>query len=135
MQNESVRHPFVWYQLPAIFWALLIFISSSIPSAMMPSFKLLDYDKLVHFSVYFLFAFFTYRALRYQTRLPLLARHALLWTVLLIMIYGASDEFHQYFVPGRVADVFDLSADTMGACVLVAGVWLRERFRTPARAD
>jgi VanZ family protein len=52
--------------------------------------------------------------------------------VLLVIVYGASDEFHQYFVPGRQADVFDLMADSLGAVVLVAGVWVWERMHPAA---
>ena len=39
------------------------------------------------------------------------------------MVYGLSDEFHQSFVPGRVADVRDLAADSIGALVSVFLVW------------
>ena len=48
-----------------------------------------------------MFAFFAYRAMRYQARFPLIARHALLLTMLAIIVYGASDEFHLRFVPGH----------------------------------
>ena len=41
----------------------------------------------------------------------------------LTALYGLSDEIHQRFVPGRVADVRDLMADTIGALVGVALVW------------
>jgi VanZ family protein len=101
----------------------------------MPNFSVFRFDKAIHFTIYFLFAFFTYRALRYQNRFPLLARRALLFTVILIALYGASDEVHQFFVPGRQADVLDLLADTMGACFLVAGVWWKQRFGTAIRTD
>jgi len=52
-------------------------------------------------------------------------------SVLAATVYGASDEFHQWFVPGRTADVFDLLADFAGsafaaAVILVVG-WLRRR--------
>ena len=36
-------------------------------------------------------------------------------------IYGASDEYHQYFVPGRVCDWVDWVADTLGATL---AAWL-----------
>ena len=135
MESGQTHSSFVWHQLPAFLWAVLIFVSSSIPSERMPNFTFVRFDKAIHFTIYFLFAFFTYRALRYQNRYPLLSRHALLFTVLLIALYGASDEFHQYFVPGRQADVFDLLADTMGACFLVAGVWWKERFHHAVETD
>ncbi|MEW6511472.1 MAG: VanZ family protein [Bacteroidota bacterium] len=130
-----MKHSFVRYQLPAILWAIVIFVSSSIPSDRVPPFVLFKFDKLVHFGVYFLLAFFTYRAIRYQSRWPLLADHALLFTVVLIAVYGATDEFHQYFVPGRSADLFDLLADTLGACLLVAAVWWKGRARPAAQAE
>ena len=38
--------------------------------------------------------------------------------------YGVFDEWHQSFVPGRVADIADLIADGVGATVTVFGLWL-----------
>jgi VanZ family protein len=37
------------------------------------------------------------------------------WSVLLVALYAASDEFHQRFVPGREATVHDVVIDTCGA--------------------
>ncbi len=39
------------------------------------------------------------------------------------MLYGFSDEFHQSFVPQRVADVRDLAADSIGALLAVSLIW------------
>ena len=41
--------------------------------------------------------------------------------VLLATLYGVTDEAHQWFVPGRTAEVTDLGADALGAAV-AAGV-------------
>ena len=41
--------------------------------------------------------------------------------VLLATLYGVIDEAHQWFVPGRTAEVTDLVADALGAAV-AAGV-------------
>ena len=135
MDDRTMKHSFMWYQLPALLWALLIYVSSSIPSERIPDFSIFRFDKAIHFCLYFLFSLFTYRALRYQDRFPRVARHALSLTLLAIVAYGASDEIHQYFVPGRQADVHDLLADTLGACVLVAGVWWKEWTKAPPRSD
>jgi VanZ family protein len=39
--------------------------------------------------------------------------------VLLGVALGLLDEFHQLFVPGRSAEIFDLVADTLGVCAAV----------------
>jgi VanZ family protein len=44
-------------------------------------------------------------------------RGALLLALSLASLYGATDEFHQSFVPGRSADVLDWLADTLGAAL------------------
>lgn len=49
--------------------------------------------------------------------------------VLLASLYGATDELHQAFVPGRSADASDWLADTAGAALAVtlAVLWQRRR--------
>lgn len=37
--------------------------------------------------------------------------------VLIAAVYGVSDEFHQSFIPGRMASVSDVVADTIGALI------------------
>jgi VanZ family protein len=37
-------------------------------------------------------------------------------------LYGASDEFHQYFVPGRDCEFFDWVGDTTGAIFAVLAI-------------
>ena len=52
---------------------------------------------------------------------PILSRHAWQAALLLALLYALSDELHQVFVPGRVADWRDIGADALGA-VLALGV-------------
>ena len=35
-------------------------------------------------------------------------------------VYAATDEFHQYFIPGRSAEVMDVCIDTLGASIGLA---------------
>lgn len=76
-------------------------------------------DKVAHASVFGALAFFLELALR-GTRhdLPMHRRH--LWIFLAVALYGASDEWHQSFVPGRDCSAGDWLADAIGAAVGLA---------------
>jgi VanZ family protein len=43
-----------------------------------------------------------------------LKRNPYIWTAVFTILYGASDEFHQYFVPNRSSEVQDWVADVLG---------------------
>ncbi len=45
-----------------------------------------------------------------------------LWTVLLVTLYGFTDELHQSTVPGRDASLLDVCSDGVGAAAVVAVV-------------
>lgn len=98
----------------------LIFFMSSVPGDQLPGHV---WDKLAHLSVYsglgvlFLIPLAEARLSRVTVKA---AAIAVLWSVL----YGAFDEVHQSFTPGRSPDVRDLFADGLGAVLGVAGVWL-----------
>jgi len=124
---------FVWYQLPAILWALVIFISSSIPSSAIPDLTIFRFDKVIHSAIFLVFCLLTYRALRYQDRFPFLSRHCLGFSLLLTFFYGSLDEIHQFFVPGRSADPFDLVADTVGGILVVTVIWIVSKIHADAR--
>ncbi len=57
--------------------------------------------------------------------------------LLVAAAYAASDEFHQSFVPGRTASVYDVLIDTSGAFVAltVAMVVRKKKSQPPARPD
>jgi len=124
------KNPFVRYQGPVILWALLIFISSSIPGDDFPEIKVPMADKIVHFFIFFVFCALTHRAVKHQTRFPFFARRHLLASVLLTVAYGMIDEAHQIFVPIRTPSVRDLLADALGASLYVAIIWLQTKIRS-----
>ena len=118
---------FVSHQLPLILWAASIFVLSgwhSFPVTHAP----LGFDKVVHFALFFVFCGLGWRAFFHQTASPALKKRALLLAFILAVAYGALDELHQLYVPGRQADLFDLLADGLGAFGYVA--W--HRFRSGA---
>jgi VanZ family protein len=120
------------FHLPALLWALLIYISSSIPSVSLPAVRILNADKVVHFLVFLVLAWLLDRSLRNVPAIPWVARYHLALTVVLTTVYGALDEVHQAFVPGRNPSFLDLSADVGGALLYVAIVWFLGRRRGPA---
>lgn len=70
-------------------------------------------DKVIHFTIYALFAIETLWVLR-LTRLRHQKINLELAAALIVSLYGASDEVHQLFVPGRSSSIFDWMADTTG---------------------
>ncbi|HET7153238.1 MAG TPA: VanZ family protein [Candidatus Kapabacteria bacterium] len=106
---------FAIYQLPALLFAVAIFIGSSIPGPQMPKVVLSVPDKILHVCEYSVFAFLIYRAIKNQRRWKGLIRVAIIFTIVYASAYAASDEFHQSFVPGRTMDFYDWLADTIGA--------------------
>jgi hypothetical protein len=121
------RHGFIYDQLPAILWALLIFVASSIPNIALPDLEFIASDKAIHLVVYFVLCVLFHRALSYQKRFPGLARWSLACAVLFSILYGVSDEIHQSFVPNRDASVYDLAADSIGTLLFLSYSVLRHR--------
>lgn len=108
--------------------AALIFVSSS-RSQIVDVGGVSGLDKVVHFAVYGLLGVLVCRLGR--------GVRATAVAILLASAYGASDEWHQSFVPSRSAEVADWFADTVGAAVVVGGyagsARLRGWMETPAR--
>lgn len=103
-------------------WAGFIFYLSSIPGRELVA-PFPYFDKCVHAFVYSVLAFFTVRAL--ACRIGRVNRTVMLMAIFIAGLYGASDEFHQLFVPGRSPDAMDVLADLCGAAL---GVWAYLRF-------
>jgi VanZ family protein len=124
LRRETLR-----YQGPAVFWAVVIFLSSSLPSSAIPDIGIFRYDKAIHATIFFVFTLFLHRALTHTRSHPLLVRHARVLAWLIALGYGALDEMHQLFVPGRSSDPADFAADALGASLCILVVWWRERRR------
>jgi VanZ family protein len=104
--------------LLACLWAGLIFYLSHQPGTLMPTLFPMQ-DKLMHFTAYAILGFLVMGSVRAITHGY---RPEQAWVIcLLVGLYGISDEFHQYFIPGRMADVLDVAADIAGG---VLGTWL-----------
>ncbi|HEX6536342.1 MAG TPA: VanZ family protein [Gemmatimonadaceae bacterium] len=102
--------------VPPMVWAAFILLLTSLPGSKLPHVSWREIDKLVHFLLYGTFAWLSTRSLGRQRPV---ARIALL-VVLGVSLFGAVDEWHQQFIPGRSMDPFDWMADTLGA---LTGAW------------
>lgn len=124
---------FVWG--PAIAQMVVIFIASSISDiGELPGGVS---DKTGHFTGYAILGTLVLRAFA-RGRWAGVTTAVAIVALLGCSFYGATDEFHQAFVPGRTPDVNDWAADTFGAAAaivvwrLVAVVVMARRRRTGA---
>jgi VanZ family protein len=124
----------VWWLLTAT-WAVIIFNFSRAPYASASSEKLLSkvldglsisihpqnlallnnvLRKSAHLTEYAVLAVFLYNSLK-PAGGPAWSGKAAFWALLASGSYSLTDEFHQLFVPGRHASLFDCLTDTTGA--------------------
>lgn len=101
--------------------AVLIFCASSRSQVASPGFTKVD-DKFAHFGAYGLLGTLVCRVRGAGWRSAGVS-------LLLVSAYGASDEWHQSFVPGRMSDSADWVADTLGAALAIGlySQWSRYR--------
>lgn len=124
-----MRHFRAWF--PAIVSAILIFIFSSIPGDVFPPITgdegilplwienqcplwvIHHPDKMVHVALYAIFGWLCFCAILQNRPTPFLQAAFLAFVI--TSLYGASDEWHQSFVPNRSCDFWDWIADCTGS--------------------
>ena len=126
MADRSPRG-FALYVMPAILYSLFIFLMSSLSAPPTPTFDLEWGDKVTHAGAFGLMMLFNFRAFRWLLPARPLKMQAGL-ALLYCMLYGASDEIHQYFVPNRSCDIFDWIADTTGALLGLLFITIALRY-------
>lgn len=134
--NRSIK-----YWLPVVVWMVFIFSMSTgeftaqntsrfiepIIRFLLPWASTLTIDvlhgvirKCGHLTEYFILGLLLFRAFWGGSKEGRVTRWAAL-AVLVVVLYAASDEFHQWFVPGRTASPMDVGIDTVGG-ILAQGV-------------
>jgi VanZ family protein len=113
-------------KIPALLVITGIWFLSS--QSILPSPKgILGFDKLQHLIAYLVLAltmsFWFSPVQREFHRL-----RTLLLLVFISSLYGAIDEIHQFFVPGRDCNVWDWIADTLGAFLGAGAALLADRY-------
>lgn len=132
MQSNSFLIPLYKYlrsytitliYIPLIVYWITLFILTTIPVDNVP--KLFEnQDKYEHFIAYCGLAILLSLALYFQKKSILISSKAFLFALLLILVYGAVDELHQLFVPGRYCDFYDWLADSFGGIIGIGIVFL-----------
>lgn len=133
----------LFFWTPTVGYLIAIFAVSALPR---PAVTLETPDYLLHGLEYGLLTLLVTRLLlsphvpwftpsRARSRAAIWLR-ACLTALLLAVAYGAADEWHQTFVPGRHGSLHDLAADAVGALLACGAaaldyLWLT---RCPARA-
>jgi len=115
---------------PPVVWVVVILIGTSWPGISVGP-DGLGFDKLAHFSAYAVLSGLVLRA----TRAPFAWRTFGL-VVLSISLFGAVDEWHQSFIPGRSMSFRDWIADSSGALLGALAVrFIPILSPSPARRD
>jgi VanZ family protein len=126
---------FVKWWLPVLVWLGVIFIGSSIGSVPRVGGKTTDavVHRVAHLIEFAVLGVLTLRAVSQDKRIT---KRELIITVIVSAVYGASDEIHQRFTPGRsseeIAVVFDVAGGLAGAWVYR---WWRSRRRPQQVTD
>lgn len=115
MTRKLDRKQLIW----PVAMAALIFFASSRSRVAGP--EIAGFDKLVHFLAYGLLATLVCRLGE--------GRRAVGWALIAASVFGATDEWHQAFVPGRAPDLDDWIADSLGAALAVTLYTLSGPYR------
>ena len=93
---------------------LVIFISSSTKGTTIDqtAFNTETHHIIGHFVLFFLLCAAYYRATK-----------SIIYSILLSFIYAFFDEFHQKYIIGRSASLFDIKVDIIGATVAGTALW------------
>ena len=101
----------------------------------MPKPEFFSIDKILHFGGYGLLCLLFFYSLKNQNKSIKLREYPAEYALLFASLYGILDEIHQYFVPGRSADIYDAAADVSGALfvyVIIKIIVKRKRTKSLA---
>jgi len=116
---RTPRARFLSLWAPVAVYMAMIFFISALPSAPLPEEVS---DKTGHLAAYVVLGVLSVRAV--GGGLPCRVTVPIACLALAIASgYGAFDEGHQWFVPGRSAETSDLVADAIGAVAGAAACW------------
>lgn len=105
--------------LPALVWAVGIYIVLSMPSSAIPKSRLLSIehiDKVIHFLLFFVFCFLLCYGFFKQQAFGALQKHYLVYAILISIIYGGLTEILQaLLLASRYGNIWDFFCNSAGA--------------------
>ncbi|MGH9364175.1 MAG: VanZ family protein [Thermoanaerobaculia bacterium] len=105
-------------RIGAIAWGICLLALTSWPKPPRVPFvsDIPDFDKLVHVALYGAEAFFLYASVAWPGRAVFSLARALA-VAATMAVWGAADEVHQHWIPGRSMEGEDVLADIAGAAL------------------
>ena len=116
------KRPFFW---PFALMASLFYASGQSSLATPDLNFILSIDKVGHFLIFGLLATFVMRI----PKIYLLGWRGAIISALIVIVYGAVDEWRQYSTPGRAVEIYDLLADALGASTAVLAYKIVPTYR------
>src|SRR5437762_857403 len=116
--------------LPPLLWAGVILIGTSLPGSLVPR-EISSFDKAIHFTIYAILAVLLAKQISEVTG----RWRAAVLAILLTAAFGAADEWHQGFIPGRSRELADWRADSLGAAIGALAVAASRRANRPRAGD
>jgi len=121
-RTQIIFHKLLVFWLPVFAWAGIIFIFSSNPTTSTSQIHWQDFivKKSLHVLFFGALATLLYRAIKEGKVSKVRAGYM---SVIFTALYGAFDEIHQSFTPGRMPRVYDVFFDTIGAILAIFVIW------------
>lgn len=115
MKNKKSKFNLITNWLPVILWVAVIFYFSSLKQIKVSDFLFWDFvaKKTAHVTEYAILYALVYRA----------TNKNFILAYFLVVLYAATDEFHQTFISGRTGTPLDLGFDSSGANISAYLLW------------
>ena len=122
------------YHRWSILWGLVIIFLTALPGNMIPKVPsfvdLFEPDKLVHIFLFVILLFLLIRGFILNEGSVFSREHAIFLSLNIgVLLSGLTELMQKYFIPGRIASVYDFIANVLG-CFLgwwIFSVWWKKR--------
>jgi VanZ family protein len=102
-----------------LYLSLIFFLSSKSDLSIIDKSPLPLNDKVLHGIEYFILSFLAFRAFLNFSPVENSFVYSYISGFSLSFLYALTDEFHQFFIPGRMYDYHDFLADITGATIVI----------------